>query len=106
MYESKLANPSLDRLFQAISVLETQEEYYRFFEDICTISELHAIAQRLDVAVMLSADETYTQIAETTGASTATISRVKKCLNYGANGYRIALARLDLTDGREIEQKG
>lgn len=106
MYESKLASPSLDRLFQAISVLETPEEYYRFFEDICTISELHAIAQRLDVAVMLSSDETYTQIAETTGASTATISRVKKCLNYGANGYRIALARLDLNADLAEEQEG
>ena len=106
MYESKLASPSLDRLFEAISVLETREEYYRFFEDICTISELHAIAQRLDVAVMLSEDETYTHIAKTTGASTATISRVKKCLNYGANGYRIALARMDVKASKTDEEEG
>lgn len=94
MYESKLKSPSLDRLFEAMAELNTQEEYYRFFEDVCTIAELHAIAQRFEVAEMLDQDVTYTHIAEETGASTATISRVKKALKYGADGYHIVLERL------------
>lgn len=98
MYESKLKSPSLDRLFEAMGELDTMEEYYRFFEDVCTISELHAIAQRFEVAEMLDRDETYTHIAESTGASTATISRVKKCLKYGADGYNIVIERLKQKD--------
>ena len=94
MYQSKFSSKSLDNLFEAMQTLKTKEDYYRFFEDVCTISELQAIAQRFEVAEMLAQDETYTHIAETTGASTATISRVKKCLNYGANGYKIVLERL------------
>lgn len=94
MYHSKLETPMIDQLFEALEVLETREDYYRFFEDVCTISELNAIAQRLVVAKMLDSDQTYTSIAQKTGASTATISRVKKALNYGADGYRLALDRL------------
>ena len=74
--------------------MRTREEYYRFFEDICTVGELNAIAQRLEVAKMLANEQTYTHIAEATGASTATISRVNRCLNYGAGGYKTALAKL------------
>ncbi len=107
MYQSKLKSDSLDRLFAALAELQSLEEYYRFFEDICTISELQAIAQRLEVAEMLSREETYTTIANKTGASTATISRVKKCLNYGADGYKIVLSRLAQETGESTnEQEG
>ncbi|MFZ5944357.1 MAG: YerC/YecD family TrpR-related protein [Bacillota bacterium] len=94
MYNSRLKEPFIDRLFEAILQLKNQEECYRFFEDICTVSELKAIAQRLEVAKMLAADRTYTDIANETGASTATISRVKRCLNYGADGYKLVLEKL------------
>ncbi len=92
MYESRLQDPFIDKLFEALKLLENEEEYYRFFEDICTVAELKAIAQRLEVAKMLDAEKTYTDIAQATGASTATISRVKKCFNYGADGYKLVLA--------------
>ena len=85
---------SVDELFDAIMSLESKEEFYQFFEDICTISELKALAQRLEVARMLDAGHTYDAIVERTGASTATISRVKRCLNYGADGYKTILGRL------------
>lgn len=95
MVNDKLRDPFVDRLFEAILLLNNQEECYRFFEDIATVSELKALAQRLEVAKMLEQDCTYTSIAEVTGASTATISRVKRCLNYGADGYTLILSRLD-----------
>ncbi len=94
MYHSKLEDPQIDSLFEAMQQLRTKEDFYRFFEDISTISELQALAQRLEVAKMLAQDRTYTEIASVTGASTATISRVKRCLNYGADGYRLVLERL------------
>jgi len=90
----KLRDELVDKLFEAILTLRTVEECYRFFEDLATISEIKALAQRLEVAKMLDAGMTYEDIVAQTGASTATISRVKKCLNYGADGYRIALERL------------
>ncbi len=76
-----------DQLFTAILSLKDQEQCYHFFEDICTVSELKAMAQRLEVARMLDSGCIYEQIVEKTGASTATISRVKRCLVYGADGY-------------------
>ena len=85
----------LDMLFQAILELENIEECYKFFEDIATITELKAISQRIQVAKMLKEKKVYTEIAEATGASTATISRVNKCLNYGQDGYNIVLDRID-----------
>lgn len=91
---NKLKEPFVDALFEAILLLRDEKECYRFFEDISTVSELKALAQRLEVAKMLERDETYTKIAEVTGASTATISRVKRCLYYGADGYRLILDRL------------
>ena len=94
MYQSKLEDELVDGLFVAIQQLETREEFYRFFEDLSTVSEIKALAQRLEVAKMLDQDRTYTDIATKTGASTATISRVKRSLNYGADGYKIALDRL------------
>lgn len=95
MYRSKLESEILDEFFEALSTLESREEYYRFFEDVCTISELMSIAQRLSVAKMLHQERTYTDIAHETGASTATISRVKKALNYGADGYKLVINRLE-----------
>lgn len=90
----KLRDPNIDRLFDAVLLLKNREECYRFFEDICTIGEIQSLAQRLQVAEMLKSGHTYTDIAQTTGASTATISRVKRYLNYGANGYNMILERL------------
>lgn len=85
----------LDMLFQAILELENIDECYKFFEDIATITELKAISQRIQVAKMLKEKRVYTEIAEATGASTATISRVNKCLNYGQGGYDLVLDRIN-----------
>ena len=94
MYQSKLGNREIDHLFEAILTLETQEDCYRFFEDLCTIHELQSLAQRMEVARQLDEKKTYSHIAEDTGASTATISRVSRSLVYGADGYRRALDRI------------
>ena len=94
MYQSKLKDEQIDGLFDAMQQLQTKEEFYRFFEDISTVSEIKALAQRMEVARMLDEEKTYTEIASKPGASTATISRVKRCLNYGADGYRLVLERL------------
>lgn len=95
MYQSVLHSEETDKLFQAILELKTVEECYRFFEDLCTISEVKSIAQRLKVAILLTEKHTCHDISESTGASTATISRVNKCLNYGAGGYTMVLKRLE-----------
>jgi TrpR family protein YerC/YecD len=94
MPNHKLRDRLTDQLCDATVLLNTREECYRFFEDICTIAELKAIAQRLEVAHMLYEGGTYDEIVAQTGASTATISRVKRCLNYGADGYALVLSRL------------
>lgn len=83
----KLKDALTDQLFDAILSLKDREQCYKFFEDICTISELKSLAQRLEVARMLDEGCIYETIVEKTGASTATISRVKRCLVYGADGY-------------------
>ena len=93
MYTSKLQNPEADQLMEAILTLENMEEAYRFFEDICTVSELRSIAQRFDVAKMLREGMTYTAIAEKTGASTATISRVNRALQFGCEGYKLVFEK-------------
>ena len=90
----KLREPDTDALFRAVLQLRTTEECYRFFEDLCTIGELKALAQRFAVARMLAGGRTYQQIAERTGASSATISRVRRFLTYGADGYTLVLDRL------------
>ncbi len=90
----KLKDPLVDQLFAAILTLDSQEACYQFFEDVATVSELKALAQRLEVARMLRAGYIYDVIVEQTGASTATISRVKRCLNYGADGYQLVLSRM------------
>ena len=97
---SKIQDEWTDGLFEAILLLETAEECYNFFEDICTVSEIKAMAQRLEVAKMLKEGYTYMDISDRTGASTATISRVNRSLNYGADGYRIVLERLGDKKGR------
>lgn len=93
MYDTKLESKELDTLFDAMLTIETREEFYMFFEDLMTIAELSAIGQRYKVAQMLYDKITTHAIAEKTGASTATISRVNKCLNYGTGGYRLVLER-------------
>ncbi|MEE1169580.1 MAG: YerC/YecD family TrpR-related protein [Anaerovoracaceae bacterium] len=93
-YQSKFKSKDIDELFEAILTLKNEEECYRFFEDVCTVNEIHAIAQRLQVAKLLNKKKTYTEIENETKASTATISRINKCLMYGADGYKIVLSRL------------
>ncbi len=93
-YDNRLKDPLIDKLFDAVLTIKTREECYRFFEDICTVAEIKSLAQRLEVAKMLEANSTYSEIAEKTGASSATISRVKRCLNYGADGYKLVLSRI------------
>ncbi|PYG86957.1 Trp operon repressor family [Ruminiclostridium sufflavum DSM 19573] len=95
---SKIQDKHTDSLFDAILLLKNREECYKFFEDISTISEIKALAQRLEVAKMLRDRKTYTDISEQTGASTATISRVNRCLVYGADGYNLVLDRLEEKD--------
>lgn len=89
-----LRTEAADHLFDAILTLENREECYRFFEDVCTVNELQALSQRFEVAHMLRKNRTYMDIAETTGASTATISRVNRSLNYGHDGYDMVLKRM------------
>ena len=92
--ESKIKSKELDLFFKAILKLDNMEECYKFFEDVATINEVKALAQRMHVASLLKNKKTYSEIAEITGASTATISRVNRCLNYGSDGYNIVLDRL------------
>lgn len=89
-----LHNGSKDRLFRAILQLQNVDECYAFFEDICTIKEVNDMAQRLDTAVLLEQGESYQAVAKAVGISTATISRVSRCLNYGSGGYKTAIERL------------
>ena len=94
MFDSKVKNEQADLLMEAVLRLNTVEEAYRFFEDICTIPELRSIAQRLEVAGLLRNRVTYQEIARRTGASSATISRVNRALLYGAEGYNHVLDAL------------
>ena len=94
-YDSKYRREDIDELFDGILTLRDREDCYRFFEDICTINEIHSIAQRLQVAKLLSEKKTYNEIEKVTKASTATISRINKCIVYGADGYRRVLDRLN-----------
>lgn len=91
---NKLHSESTDRLFEVILNLNSVDECYDFFEDICTIKEILDMSQRLDVALLLDEGKNYQEIASSTNVSTATISRVSKCLNYGSGGYRSAIDRL------------
>ncbi|MGJ9382140.1 hypothetical protein CR203_11955 [Salipaludibacillus neizhouensis] len=94
MQIDKLRGKELDQLFKSILSLKDVEECYTFFDDLCTMNEIQSLAQRLEVARMLMDGDTYQRIEKDTGASTATISRVKRCINYGNDGYQFALARV------------
>ena len=89
----KIKTQAVDNLFDAILSLENKEECYSFFEDLCTVNELLSLSQRYEVAFMLNNKNTYLEIAEKTGASTATISRVNRSLNYGNDGYELVFGR-------------
>ncbi|HHT97242.1 MAG TPA: TrpR YerC/YecD [Clostridiales bacterium] len=91
----KIRIPAMDLLFKSILSLKDTEECYIFFEDICTVNELLSLSQRLEVAKMLREANTYLEIAEKTGASTATISRVNRSLNYGNDGYDMVFDRIN-----------
>lgn len=95
MYESKMKSPETDRLFEAILSLGDLEACYRFFDDLCTFGEITAMTQRLQVARMLSEGKTFSQISSATGVSSATITRVNKCLSYGAGGYQSVLKKIE-----------
>lgn len=90
----KLQTKAVDHLFEAVLSLKNKEECYLFFEDICTVNELQSLSQRFEVAKMLRENKKYLEIAEETGASTATISRVNRSLNYGNDGYDMVFARM------------
>ena len=94
----KLHCESVDRLFQTILNLQTLEDCYAYFEDICTIKEIQDMSQRLDAAILLSQGFSYQKITERVEISSATIGRVSKCLNYGAGGYKKAIEQLQLTE--------
>ena len=91
----KIRTEAVDHLFEAILCLENKEECYTFFADVCTINELLSLSQRFEVARMLVDKRTYLDISEKTGASTATISRVNRSLNYGNDGYEMVFARMN-----------
>lgn len=95
MQIDKLRGEQLDQLFDAILSLKTREECYQFFDDIATMNEIQSLSQRLQVAKMLNEGSTYNAIEKQTKASTATISRVRRCLDYGSGGYGIVLKRME-----------
>lgn len=97
----KLKTEAVDSLFDAILCLENREECYSFFEDLCTVNELLSLSQRFEVAAMLKQRKTYLAIAEKTGASTATISRVNRSLNYGNDGYEMVFGRMENKNSSE-----
>lgn len=99
----KLKTEEVDHLFDAILTLRNREECYHFFEDVCTVNELLSLSQRFEVAKMLRSQKTYLEIAEKTGASTATISRVNRSLNYGNDGYDLTFSRLEESAVKEQE---
>lgn len=109
MVNPKLRDPLADHLFRAVLQLRTVEECYRFFEDLCTIGEVKALAQRFAVAGMLDQGKTYEEIEAETGASSATISRVRRFLTYGADGYALVLKRMGhrggAADGRRRKRE-
>jgi TrpR-related protein YerC/YecD len=100
----KLRGEQVDQLFDAILSLKDREECYRFFDDIATMSEVHSLSQRMQVAKMLTQGYTYNEIEKETKASTATISRVRRCLNFGSEGYELVLSRI-LDEDKESHEE-
>ncbi len=94
MQIDKLRGQQLDQMFDAMLSIKTREEFYQLFDDLATMNEIQSLAQRLQVAKMLNDGDTYSQIEKETKASTATISRVRRCLDYGSDGYKIVLERM------------
>lgn len=94
MQINKLRGEQLDQLFEAILSLETIDECYQFFDDLATMNEINSLSQRLQVAKLLSEGHTYNRIEQETNASTATISRVRRCIDYGSGGYKVVLDRI------------
>lgn len=105
MYESRIKSELTDHLYEAILSLKSEEDCYRFFDDLCTVGEIQVMAQRWMVAKMLHDGETFNAINEKTGVSSATITRVRKCLVYGADGYSLVIDRLAQKDTPEDSQK-
>ncbi len=103
MAKNSIQDKNLDNLFKGILALESINECYAFFEDLCTINELIALKQRFHVAYLVKQEKTYQEIAAATGASTATISRVRRALEYGSDGYNIIIDRL--VDSSELNNK-
>lgn len=97
----KIRTNAVDHLFDAILSLRDKEECYIFFEDLCTVNELLSLSQRFEVAAMLRSRKTYLEIADKTGASTATISRVNRSLNYGNDGYEMVFGRMEKKESGE-----
>ena len=97
----KLKDANVEYLYRAVLSLQNIEECDRFFDDLCTVQELKALSQRLQVAKMLRDHQVYSEIVQATGASTATISRVNRSLNYGVDGYEVIFRRLDQADGKD-----
>ncbi|GGB10667.1 hypothetical protein ERX37_09400 [Macrococcus hajekii] len=95
MQIEKLRGKRLDDLFDAILALESREECYQFFDDLCTVNELNSLSQRMQVAMMIKQGHTYATIEKESGASTATISRVKRTLQWGNDAYTMVMERLD-----------
>lgn len=100
MFQSRLASAQVDQLCDALVAVSDRDEAYRLLDDLCTIAEVHALAQRIAVARLLQGGDTYQEIVKATGASTATISRVNRCLAYGSEGYLRILAKLDQQEER------
>lgn len=101
----KIQNESIDHLFDAILMLKNRDECYDFFSDLCTVNELISLSTRLEVASLLRKKETYQEIVEKTGASTATISRVKNSMSFGFDGYELVFGRLKGQAGDGAEQE-
>lgn len=101
----KIKTEAVDCLFDAVLSLKTKEECYSFFEDLCTVNELLSLSQRFEVAAMLRDHKTYLDIAEKTGASTATISRVNRSLNYGNDGYELVFERMSKKTAKRTKQR-
>lgn len=104
MQLDKIRGHQTDQLFKAMLELKDIEECYEFFDDLCTISEIQSLAQRLEVAQMLNLKKTYDTIQNETGASTATISRIRRCVDYGSGGYDKILGRLYPENGEAVEK--
>ncbi len=100
-----LRTEAVNELFQAVLTLKDTEDCYRFFEDVCTVNELLSLSQRFEVAKMLTEGKTYLEIADKTGASTATISRVNRSLLYGDDGYSMVFSRMNIKPGENKEKK-